>query len=306
MAAGIVVVVLALAACAVRAHHARPAGAPSLVRGELSIGGLTRTFAWYSPEAKGPLPAVIALHGRLGQGEDQDRLSNLAALGREKGFVVAFPDGVDRSWNDARGGTPASQKGIDDLGFLGALVDWLVKERGVDPKRVYLAGMSNGGFMTATAACRLGGRFAAVALVAATVPKSLEGSCAPGAPVPFAVVAGDEDPLVPYGGGFVRRGAGGEILSAQASAELFARLDGCGAPSSRKLDADPSDGTTTEVLTWSGCTAGSEVRFYTVHGGGHTWPGGLQYLPEGFIGRTSHDFEASRELWDFFAANVRP
>jgi poly(3-hydroxybutyrate) depolymerase len=35
-------------------------------------------------------------------------------------------------------------------------------------------------------------------------------------------------------------------------------------------------------------------------GGGHTWPGGYQYLPEFLIGKTNRDLDASKAIWDFF------
>ena len=40
-----------------------------------------------------------------------------------------------------------------------------------------------------------------------------------------------------------------------------------------------------------------------VIGGGHTWPGGLQYLPESVIGKTSREFNASEVIWQFFKAH---
>jgi polyhydroxybutyrate depolymerase len=300
-------VAAALLACGARARYATPPGAPSLARGELVVAGAPRTFAYFSPEGDGLRPAVIALHGRLGDGAGQNDLSHFAIVARDEGFVVVFPDGVSRSWNDARGGTPASRAGVDDVAFVAALVDWFIAQQRVDRNRVYIAGMSNGGFMTATLACELADRFAGAGVVAATVPKALEGACRPPAPVSVAFVVGDKDPLVPYGGGAVRGGAGGAILSAEASAKLWAAIDGCtAAPTTRTLpDADASDGTVTDVLTYAGCGGGSEVRLYTVRGGGHAWPGGLAYLPERFIGRTSRDFDASRELWRFFSAHSR-
>jgi len=39
-----------------------------------------------------------------------------------------------------------------------------------------------------------------------------------------------------------------------------------------------------------------------VSGGGHTWPGGLQYLPESVIRKTSREFNASDVIWQFFKA----
>ncbi|MCX6008557.1 MAG: hypothetical protein NTW48_00675 [Chloroflexi bacterium] len=49
-----------------------------------------------------------------------------------------------------------------------------------------------------------------------------------------------------------------------------------------------------------GCQDGAEVVLYAIEGGGHTWPGGLQYLPELVIGKTSREFNASEVIWQFF------
>jgi len=65
-------------------------------------------------------------------------------------------------------------------------------------------------------------------------------------------------------------------------------------------DKDPSDGTKVRKEIYGGCRDGVEVVLYAIEGGGHTWPGGLQYLPESIIGRTSRDFNASEVIWQFF------
>jgi polyhydroxybutyrate depolymerase len=296
---------LCLLACGARARTDRPLDSPALTRASLVVAGTTRTFAYYAPPgATRPLPLVVALHGRGGDGDGQDRLSHLAEVARDAGFIVAFPDGHRRSWHDAREVGPAAEAHVDDVGFVRAIIDWMVASAGADAGRVFVTGMSNGGFMTGTLACALADRVAAVGMVAATMPEALESACAPGRPVSVAIIAGDEDPLVPYGGGRTR-GADGAVLSAEASARLWARLDGCAAaPRTLVLpDQDPNDGTHTEVTVFGGCAGGAETRLYTVHGGGHTWPGGWAYLGKATVGRTARDFDASRELWAFFAAH---
>jgi polyhydroxybutyrate depolymerase len=37
-----------------------------------------------------------------------------------------------------------------------------------------------------------------------------------------------------------------------------------------------------------------------VDGGGHTWPGGAQYLPVAWIGHTNRDIDATETIWRFF------
>jgi polyhydroxybutyrate depolymerase len=53
------------------------------------------------------------------------------------------------------------------------------------------------------------------------------------------------------------------------------------------------------------CKNNSEVRLYEILGGGHTWPGGYQYLEPRLVGKVSHELNASEEIWKFFAAHGR-
>ena len=285
------------------AHAPEPAEASaSLAQGSLESGGRARTFRYFVPESGGEKrPLVIGLHGRMGDGQGQDKLGGMSKVAAQEGFLLALPDGYSRSWHDAREHGPAADAQVDDVAFLSALIDWFVQEQNADPARVYVMGMSNGGFMALTLACRLANKVAAAASVTGAAAENLKDACTPARPISVALFMGDEYPLVPYEGGDVARN-GGRALSARASAELFAGQDGCGAEPSVELlaDADPNDGTRIERAIWSGCKASAEVRLYTVKGGGHTWPGGKGYLPEGFIGVTSKDLSATQEAWEFF------
>jgi len=66
-----------------------------------------------------------------------------------------------------------------------------------------------------------------------------------------------------------------------------------------KLDADPKDGTAVTRETYPACAGGAAVDFIRIDGGGHTWPGGLQYRREAVIGRTSRELDAAAEIWKF-------
>ncbi|MFN2607439.1 MAG: PHB depolymerase family esterase [Acidimicrobiales bacterium] len=68
---------------------------------------------------------------------------------------------------------------------------------------------------------------------------------------------------------------------------------------------DPADPTRVRVTSWSGGTAGADVVLVAVEGGGHTWPGGLQYLPQRLIGVTAGDLNASDTMVAFFAGRTR-
>ncbi|MBN1209447.1 MAG: hydrolase [Myxococcaceae bacterium] len=295
---------LALMVSACGGAHARclAAHAPCMGSGKLEHGGRTRTFRYHlPPQVKPGAPLVLSLHGRMGQGKGQAKLTGFNAVADEGGFIVVYPDGVDRSWADGRGTTPADQLGVDDVGFLTALADHFIAEFGADRRRVYAAGMSNGAMMSYRLACERADRFAAIGPVAALMGQALAGSCAPSRPVSVISFVGTEDPLVPFEGGPVR-GDRGPVLSEAESREKWAALNGCeaGPAVSQEPDRAPTDGTRIRREAHGPCREGSEVVFHVVEGGGHVWPGGAQYLPKAIIGRPSQEADASRALWEFF------
>lgn len=280
----------------------------ALGEASMKVGDHTRTFLFYTPPADGQaapkLPLVVALHGRLGTGKGLAKMSHLEKVAAREGFIVVFPDGHRRSWHDGRESGPAAEDNIDDVGFITDLVSFFVREHGADPGRVYVTGMSNGGFMAGTLACKATTVFAAFAEVAATAPKDLESVCAPTAPIPALFIVGDQDPLVPYGGGPIAHddsGKKGIGISAMAEARFFAKWNACTGESVTDLpDVAKADGTRSQLLAFTGCQADASVAIITVHGGGHGWPGGWGYLPERYIGKTARDFDASTRIWAFF------
>ncbi|MGQ0551465.1 MAG: alpha/beta hydrolase family esterase, partial [Armatimonadota bacterium] len=94
----------------------------------------------------------------------------------------------------------------------------------------------------------------------------------------------------------------GKVLSATETVAAWVALNRCASPPAVALepDRDPQDGTRVRREAYGSCGEGSEVVLYAVEGGGHTWPGGQQYLPERVIGRTSRDIDANEVLWAFF------
>lgn len=288
-----------------------PDGGARVRDGVLQIGGLERTYLVRLPpsyEASRRWPLVLALHGGGGRGRDMERLTHLGEIADRRGFVVVYPDGYWRRWADGRGTTPPERAGVDDVAFVAALLDELGRSLAIDPARVYATGISNGGFFANRLACELAGRIAAVAAVAATIGESLAARCRPSRPVPVLIIHGARDPLVPWDGGEMTVGAGGRILSAPATAARWAGLDGCDpAPAVTALPARAADGTSVRREAYGGCRGGVEVLLYAIEGGGHAWPGGLQYLPERLIGKTNRDLDAGEVIMEFFERHaVRP
>lgn len=271
------------------------------VESSLSVGGKTRTFNFHLPPAHGADPAkkwplVLVLHGSGGDAVNAEEMTHFTAIAEAEGFVVVYPEGEDDQWNDRRGGGSEA----DDVTFIRALIDDEIAKHAVDPRRVYVTGMSNGGMMSFRLACELSDKIAAASAVAGLMPKIGEGECRPTHPMPMAIIAGSEDPIVPYGGGEIV-GDRGEVLSADATRQKWADLARC-APIDQETTIDPTDDETKVFRTaHSRCEGGAEVILFTVSGGGHTWPNGDQYLPKGFVGRVTKDIDASHELWQFFA-----
>jgi polyhydroxybutyrate depolymerase len=265
----------------------------------LEQDSLRRNYLHYVPssyDGSKTVPLVIALHGRGGDGQGMRELTNLNQLAEQEGFIVVYPDGYEKSWADGRGTTPADEAGINDVGFISRLIDRLSSNYKITPEQIYVTGFSNGGYMTHRLACELSEKIAAVALVAANLSENLAAGCAPKRAVPVLQISSTADPLTPYDGGDTQ---GARVLSAEASVAYWASKNGCGDPSSNNLPNTAQDGTLVRVMSYSSCAA--DVQLYTVIGGGHTWPGGFQYLPERTIGKTSQDIDASEVIWKFFA-----
>src|SRR6185295_15856333 len=152
-------------------------------------------------------------------------------LADRDGFIAVYPAGIERNWNDGRKiqNYRAMRENIDDVGFISSLMDWFQKKYPLDPRRIYVTGISNGAMMSCRLACELSGRIAATAPVAGSIPKDITGRCDPKNPVSMMFINGDEDPLVPFFGGAVHfwNKKLGEVVSVQEAAATWALKDGC-------------------------------------------------------------------------------
>src|SRR5271165_61992 len=295
----LIVIAVALVACGARCGWTPP-GDPSAT---LEFGGLSRTYLLHVPPGR-PTGLVVNLHGGGSTGSQQKRLTNFDAVADADGFVVTYPDGIDHNWADGRGASEPDRRGVDDVGFLAALAGKLQHQYGIAPGHVFATGMSNGGFMSNRLGCDRADVFAAVAPVSGTLGTGV--SCNPSRAVAVLAVHGTADPLVPFdGGSMLGRGGTSAIVSAPAMVERWRSVDGCPrAPAAETLPST-GDGTVVHRFTSTPCAAGTAVVFYQVDDGGHTWPGGPQYLPKVIIGPTTHAFAASEAIGRFFAAHGR-
>lgn len=262
------------------------------------------------PGVTAPAPTIIALHAAGQTSQSFRDYLGLDVSAMSQGVVTVYPQGIGRVWNDGR---PAAMrlKALltpgDDVPFLILLVQRLVQEGIADPRRIYLLGISNGGFMVERMACEYAGLFAAFAVTMATAPANYREECAPARPVPIMFVHGTGDSVIGWFGFWTPLGA---TLSAPDSALLYANLDRCGQTHTENLeDRDPNDGTSLSLQTWSGCEGGAEVRLYKVEGGGHQSPARVRTKPDlasSVLGLRSRDMDMGEASLAFFSRFALP
>ncbi|MBV9285921.1 MAG: esterase [Acidimicrobiia bacterium] len=269
----------------------------------ITVDGRLRMYWVHVPTgARRPgLPVVFLLHGGGGTAEGMERIAHYNKVADAHGVLAVYPQGWRRSWNDGRPNTPAAQAGVDDVKFLGTLIDQLSSDYGIDRTRVFASGLSNGAFMSQRLGCELANRIKAIAPVAGTMGTGHAPMCHPSGPESILEIHGTDDPLIPFNGGQDRGRDGGTTdVSVMDTYNFWVSTDGCATPTVSPVPDTANDGTTTTVHTTRPCTNGSAALLYVVNGGGHTWPGGEQYFPVALVGKTSRDFDASETITRFF------
>ncbi|MDX2076682.1 MAG: PHB depolymerase family esterase [bacterium] len=268
----------------------------------LEHDGIARSYRLYIP-ASAPtenIALVIALHGGGGDGIGMLRLTKFNDVADDNGFIVVYPDGIDGSWNDGR--IPDNRRlrerlDNDDVGFISLLIDTLISQYPINPEKVFVTGISNGGAMSHRLACDLSDKISAIAVVTGNIPTTLD--CQPTEPVSILIINGTDDPLVLWDGTDNNRG---DLRGTMESLTVWRDFLTCDeTPIIENLpDVDPNDQTTIYIETYTNCGDDQQLVLYAIEGGGHTWASGAQYLPVAIIGRVSYDIVASEVIWNFF------
>jgi polyhydroxybutyrate depolymerase len=289
-----------------------PSGKPGDFTKTVTVAGVTRTYLLHVPASYSSTqasPVVLLFHGGQGSATTIGAITStsgggFSALADQKNFIAIYPDSVSGTWDDGRA---TITNHTNDVAFTAAALDAVALEYKIDSKRVFAAGISNGGMMTLRLACELSSRLAAVATVAANMPSDIQAGCNPAQATPVAMFSGDADPLMPYGGGTVGGVfTGGSVISATATAAFWATKNAATLSTTTALpNTDTTDGTTTDLLSYTSA-GGGEVAFYRINGGGHTWPGGTQYASVALIGKVAKDFSANEAMWAFFQRHAKP
>ncbi|MBV9192270.1 MAG: hydrolase [Betaproteobacteria bacterium] len=274
-----------------------------------------RTYLLHAPAASSPLPLVLVFHGGSDTPQNMETISGFSLLAEREHFIVAYPAGIDKSWNDGRGSTPAAKTSIDDVGFTGAVIADIQRRYPIDTRRIYATGPSNGGIFVLRLACEMADTFAAVGPVIGALATELKPRCKPAFPISIVGIAGVADPLIPFAGGEEggekHLGHGGRVEGARATQDFFASLEGCSSAVTEQLSSSANDGTSVSRRSYSNCRAGTAVVWYEIAGGGHRWHGHearpfAERAIQRALGVSSRNIDTTQVLWEFFRAHPRP
>ena len=282
--------------------------APGNHNRSLRVDGVDRAYLVHVPpkyDSKQPTPVVLVLHGAWTNGPITAGYSGLNRTADENNFIAVYPNGTGFRetalfWNSGHRDKPIfGIQLVDDVKFIGALLDDLGTVVNLDPKRVFATGISNGGMMCYRLAAEMADRIAAIAPISGTLCLD---DRHPKRPVSVLHFHGTQDKLVPYDGS---RSAARNLLhckSVDESVQTWAKLNGC--PDKPKIELLPNkvdDGTKIRRHTFGPGKDGSEVVLIEIEGGGHTWPG--RPLPgiDAALGKSTGNISANEMMWEFFS-----
>jgi polyhydroxybutyrate depolymerase len=243
-----------------------------MATGSIELGPEGRPARLVAPDdVAAPAPLVVLLHGYRASAAAQDGYLGVTAAAASRGLYVLLPDGTsgprgNRFWDAAPACCNFTGTPVDDVGYLGALIEEALAARPIDPDRVYLLGHSNGGFMSYRLACERADLITAVAVLAGA--EDPDAVCEPSRPVSVLHLHGTADEVISYDGGTTLAPYTGAV----ETVARWAVRDGC--------DPDPVEGERLDLVTavegeetlvqrYEGCDGEIEVQLGTLEDAGH-------------------------------------
>ena len=294
-------------------------GGTLLLDQEIRVGSIERNYHIYLPEGPENKPLVMLLHGNGGNfnqsiGKETSKAPQQVwlSIAAQEGFMVVVPNGSlgpsnSRGWNDCR--TDAQGQTLsDDVVFLTSLLEQVKTDYNYDEKKVYVAGISNGGFMAQRLAQEIPEKITAFAAVIAAM--SINTECDTSMmPVSALIMNGTEDPIVPYDGGAMAFNRG-EVLATNEIVDYWLNRNGINENPVPTVieDLNPNDGCKAMKYLYQNGRDNTEVALYKIVEGGHTEPSIEERFSNAFlllVGNQNGDFEMAQEIWAFFNGKTR-
>lgn len=266
--------------------------------GKLVHAGRERTYQVHLPpqyDGKKKFPIVLSLHGGGGNAVIHRRQTQMDFAADKYGYIAVYPEGTGSvpgmlTWNAGACCGYARDNDVDDVGFIGALMNVLAKQPAADMSRVYVCGMSNGSSMALRVAVELSTRIAAVCGVAATL--GVDGPSDEGRlDVPMIAIHGLLDRNAPVLGG-VGESAISKVEHRSAWDVCYEWGEANSCNCSRLVEA------TAECLRFE-WKSKHPVALCLLPNGGHQWPGGVDVTKTPDDGPVS-PFDANAAIWEFF------
>jgi len=284
-----------------------------LITGQtLQLPGALRSYDIYLPpnyDYTESLPVIIDLHGYYSTKTDERLISDFTDIADANGIILVWPQSLTGDNCLGGGNSPIPPSGNKwtigwdktsrDVEFMDALIDEIGADYHADPNRIYVTGLSDGGFMVYSLACALSDKIAAVASVAGSMTGDLMANCNPARALPVLHIHGTADQIISWDGD---ASCGSGFSSVSATVGFWRSLAGCGDifTESNYNDMDITDNSTASLLTYDGCN--SMVELLKVQGGGHNWPGSQKMINDN-VSLTlpiNKDIDASEIIWNFF------
>jgi poly(hydroxyalkanoate) depolymerase family esterase len=285
-----------------RPRPAPPAG-PGMTAGRHAAAGLQCDYELFVPMSTtappGSRPLVLMLHGCTQNPADFAAGTRMNELAQAQGFIVLYPAqsrqmNPQGCWNWFK--HSHQRRGHGEPELLASLTRTVMQHHGVDPARVYVAGLSAGGAMAAVLGTCYPELYAAVGVhsglaagVAHDLPSALAAMkgappAAPAAPAngkPVIVFHGDADATVhPHNAAAV------VACSTHPTATATTETVAPDRPGQRRATCRVHRRADGHVV----------AEHWTVHGAGHAWSGGS---PAGSYTDASGP-DASAAMWRFF------
>jgi len=270
-----------------------------------------RTFLLHVPpnyNSKTPLPLVVVLHGAFNTGSQTESETGFSALADSERFLVAYPEGIGifgflQHWNAGHCCGKAADSNVDDVGFVAEVINTIRQKLAVDPTRIYMAGMSNGGMLTYRYATERTGDLAAAAVVSSAIGSTIDNGVRswrlnkPDRALPIIGIHGLADETIPFKAVPVPRTNGKRVfLPVTDAIEFWQNSNGCETTPASSLSNNGS----VKHMVWKKCQEGSSLEFILLEGWGHQWPAPF------FTNRLAPDhplrgFDATKQIWEFFS-----
>jgi polyhydroxybutyrate depolymerase len=283
---------------------------------EVRSEGADRVYLVHAPDgydAVTPRPLIVVLHGGGGSAEFARRVHGWRDLSQREGCLVVFPEATSedptrapgvrdnpRIWNDGSRRSAVARRGVDDIGYLAAVLDDVQDHFAIDADRVFVTGFSNGASMTFRVGVELSDRVSAIAPVSGhlCLPEPR-----PVRPVSLLYMIGLADPLNPFEGGPVTSPWGARRNKPPVMDSILCWVNLIGAPARPTATHDASG---VRRVQFGPGDSGHEVQLYTIEGQGHEWPGGQRTLPPIISGPQTNKLNATNVIWDFFNTTQLP